>query len=52
MTVILSYELYDSPRYEYEHEFSSVAEAEAYLATLAQHMIVWHSITEEYWDEL
>lgn len=52
MTVILSYELYDSPRHEYEQEFPSVAEALATLATLAQHMIVWFSITDANGDEL
>ena len=50
--VILSYELYDSPRHEYEREFPGVVEAQAYLATLAQHMIVWHAITDAEGNEL
>ena len=52
MSLILSYELADSPNYEYEVEVSSLAEAKRKMASLPTHMIVWASLTDEQGNDI
>ena len=47
MSVILSYELRDNPRYEYEIECDDLADAKEALGDLPEHMIVWWDITDQ-----
>ena len=47
MSYILSYELADNPGHEYEQEVPSLDDANLYLQTLPEHMIVWYDITDD-----
>lgn len=45
MSLLLSYELKDNPRYEYEEEFNNLADAKERLGDLPE--VVWWEITDQ-----